>query len=311
VRELSFESHSIGAHLWLMETAADHTLRDATQTSVGDVTDEVADRAETVVNAKPWLERVMRAGWLAKGVVYTLMGLTAYTIGRHRVTDDDASPEGAVAQVVDTRGGTLLLGVLAVGLILYAAWRLLSVALIRGNGLKEWGERLGYTFSAAFYTVLAITAIGAVMKGQEPKDSNSIERISRSMLESDLGRWTLFVGGLVTLAVGGYFVIEKGIKRSFCSDLDLATASTLERHAVVTTGAVGWVGRGVITAAVGFFVAQAAWQVDQSEARGFDRAFRQLAADDAGGIAVTVAGVALVIYGIFCWLSVRRLDLDS
>src|SRR5262249_42860301 len=145
------------------------------------VTDEVAEHAEHVVRAQPWLEPIMRAGWLAKGVVYSLMGLTAYTIGRHHYTPDDASPEGAVAQVVDTPGGTALLTTLAVGLILYSAWRLLSVALIRGNGLHEWGDRLGYTFSAAFYTVLAVTAIGAVMNGQEPKDSNSVENISRSM----------------------------------------------------------------------------------------------------------------------------------
>jgi hypothetical protein len=183
--------------------------------------------------------------------------------------------------------------------------------MIRGNGAHEWGDRLGYTFSAAFYALLAVTAVGAVIKGQQPKDSNSVERISRSMLESDMGRWVLFAGGLVALGIGAYFVIEKGIKRSFCKDLDLAGAGQVERGAIFWTGSIGWVSRGLITAAIGFFVAQAAWQVDQSEARGFDRAFRELADDRIGGIAVTLAGIALVVYGIFCWLSVRRLDLDS
>ena len=132
--------------------------------------EQVSDKVEEEVEQHPWLERLARFGWIAKGVVYALMGLTAFTIGRRRPTSDDASPEGAVGQLRATQFGTALIWLLAVGLVLYVAWRLLSAALIRGHEVKDWLNRIGYLFSAAFYAVLAITAVTAVMHGDEPTD---------------------------------------------------------------------------------------------------------------------------------------------
>ena len=62
-------------------------------------TEQVSDKVEEKVEQHPWLEHLARFGWIAKGVVYVLMGLTAFTIGRRRPTSDDASPEGAVGQL--------------------------------------------------------------------------------------------------------------------------------------------------------------------------------------------------------------------
>jgi hypothetical protein len=273
--------------------------------------ESVSEKVEEAVDQRPWIDHVTRLGWLAKGAVYALMGATAFTIGRGKPTDDDASPEGAVAQVVDTRGGTFLLATLAVGLVLYSAWRLLSVAMIRGNTAHDWADRAGYTFSAAFYLVIAVTATLAVVHGESPEDQNTVERLSKRMLESDIGRWVLLLGGLVALGVGIYFVIQKGIKRSFCDDLDLSGTPKVERQAIEWTGMLGWISRGLITAAVGWFVIDAAWTTDGSDARGFDRAFRELATGDIGSIGVSIAGLALVVYGVFCVLSIRHLDLEK
>ena len=68
-----------------------------------------------------------RFGWIAKGVVYALMGLTAFTIGRQRPTSDDASPEGAVAQLAcDARAARPdLVAVWRSGSCCTSSWRLL------------------------------------------------------------------------------------------------------------------------------------------------------------------------------------------
>jgi len=272
--------------------------------------DTVAHKVDEAVDEQPWVKQVARVGWVAKGAVYTLMGLTAFAIGRGKPSDDQATPEGAVAQVVSNPAGRFLLGLLSIGLILYAIWRLLSATLVRGNEPKDWLDRLGYLFSAAFYGVLAFTAVRSVIRDVQPEDSNTVEEMSRSMLESSVGRWLLFLVGAVAIVVGLYFIVKKGFGKSFLDELNLAKASKEERSAITTAGVIGWVGRGLVTAAVGFFVAKAAWEVDSEDARGFDRALREVAANDAGRYAVLAAGVALIAYGVFCIMSFRYQELD-
>ena len=278
-------------------------------------TDKVSEKTEQAVEEHPWVERAAKFGWLAKGAVYVLMGLTAFTIGRRRPTTDDASPEGAIAQLRSTQFGTALIWALVVGLVLYVAWRLLSAGMIRGNKPKDWLQRVGFLFSAAFYAVLAFTAVGAVMHGKETAtnkgDKNTVERLSAWMLAQPVGRWLLMLAGVVVIGVGVFFIVDKGIKKSFLKELDLSGTPEAERKAIRTAGTVGWISRGVATAAVGFFVAQAAWRYDSQTARGFDNAFRELATHQVGAIAVLITGAALVVYGVFCALIVRHLDLDN
>ena len=209
------------------------------------------------------------------------------------------------------RGGSVLLGFLAAGLVLYALWRTLSAGLVRGGELKCWLNRVGYLFSAAFYAVLGVTAFMAIIHSDEPEDGNTVERLSRWLLDSGVGRWALFVAGAATVGIGLYFVVDKGLRRSFRKELDLSDAKPAERRAIMWAGATGWVSRGVVTAAVGWFVLRAAWRAHEAEARGFDRAFRELATSRPGSLAVAVAGVMLIVYGIFCALIVRHLELEK
>ena len=287
-----------------MNTSAVHMKPDQ-------ATDKVSEKTEQAVEEHPWVERTAKFGWLAKGAVYVLMGLTAFTIGRRRPTTDDASPEGAIAQLRSNSFGTALIWALAVGLILYVAWRLLSAGMIRGNKPKDWLQRVGFLFSAAFYAVLAFTAVSAVLHGKNTKDKNTVERLSAWMLAQPVGRWLLMAAGVAVIGVGVFFIVDKGIKKSFLKELDLSSTPEAERKAISTAGTVGWISRGVATAAVGFFVAQAAWRFDSQTARGFDNAFRELATHEVGSIAVLLTGAALVIYGVFCALIVRHLDLEK
>jgi hypothetical protein len=283
--------------------AGDHNRK-----SGGD-SESLAESVEEVVDERPWLQPLTRVGWLAKGGVYALMGAAAYSIGRSTYSDDEASPEGALAQVIAQPGGRLLLSALVVGLALYVLWRSITAVLVTGHGVKEWLDRIGYAFSASFYALLAFTAMRAVASGSEP-ESNSIERISAAMLRSGVGRAVLLVVGVVAVVVGAYFAVEKGLRRSFEHDLEFDGAPPIERRLVIASGVVGWIGRGFVTSAVGCYIVQAAWQRDQGDARGFDRALREVAASN-GGVLVSVAGVALIVYGVYCAASLRHRELAT
>lgn len=288
------------------------TTPDRTGSSTEDP-NRVADEVDDAVRERPWLETVGQLGWVAKGIVYMLFGATATQIARQEPSDDQASPTGALNRVIEQPGGRLLLAVMAVGLVLYCLWRVLSVAVIRDNDLSGWAHRIGYSFSALFYGLLAFTAAGAVLRGSESGDSNTVERLSTALLDTTWGRVLVGVGGAVTIAVGLYFVVRKAFMRSFTKDLRGVDESDDEAldWTIIVAGVAGWIGRGIVTILVGFLVARAAVNFEPDDARGFDGALRKVATSSTGEIFVWVSAVGLMLYGAFCIFSHRYRHIED
>ncbi len=291
-------------------------MSDVTTPSDGSVADTVVD----AVDENPWIERVFQFGWIAKAVVYTVMGVAAIQIarqdsGQDSGADSEASPEGSVAAIADAPLGRLLLGVLAVLLMLYVVWRIASVAVIRGNGVKEWADRVGYSFSAIFYILLAYTAGKAAFTGVDPEEPNTVESLSKSVMEMSGGRVMVGAGGVVLIAIGLYFAVHKGIQRSFTEELDGVQPHLAhndeKRKALVIFGVIGWIGRGVVTMLVGYFVLRSAIRFDSNDARGFDQSLREVAGTTLGTSVVYACAVGLIAYGVFCFASYRFQSLKD
>jgi hypothetical protein len=258
-----------------------------------------------VVEEHPWLERVVRSGWVAKGIVYALMGIIAFAIARADAPAEDASPEGALSLVIEQPAGRALLGVVGAGLVLYALWRFVSVAVQRGSSLNAWLHRIGYAVSGAFYVVLSVTALRAAIAGSDPDRSTMVERTSASLLQSEVGRWVCLALGLVIIGVAVAFA-HHAITRSFLDELDMSDASRHEALAITVLGVAGHLGRSAVTGLVGIFIAAASIQADPTEARGFDRSLRHVAGSMWGTALVTLAAIGLLTYGVFCIASLRR-----
>ena len=272
-----------------------------------------ADGVDDAVRERPWLETIGRLGWVAKGVVYLLFGATATQIARQEPSDDEASPTGALNRVLEQPGGRVLLSVMAVGLVLYFLWRVLSVAVIRGNDLSAWADHVGFSFSAAFYALLAFTATRVVIRGSESGGDSTVEQVSRALLDTAWGRVLVTIGGAVTIGVGLFFLVRRGIMRSFTESLhgvDESDDEALDR-VIIAAGVAGWIGRGVVTILVGYFVARAAITFDPDEARGFDGALRAIATTPTGTILVWVSAAGLMLYGAFCVVSHRYRQLED
>ncbi|MEZ5218444.1 MAG: DUF1206 domain-containing protein [Ilumatobacteraceae bacterium] len=60
---------------------------------------------------------------------------------------------------------------------------------------------------------------------------------------------------------------------------------------------IGWIGRGVVTGLVGFFVTRAAIRFDPNDAAGFDRSLERIATTSTGSLLVLVAAICLMVYG--------------
>lgn len=274
-----------------------------------------ADEAERFVDRhERSIEVFTRVGWLAKGAVYVLFGLTAVAIARQAEQDDEASPQGALGQVMEAPAGRALMALMAVGLLLYSLWRAASVVAVDGDDLHALAERVGYGFSSVFYLLLGYTAARSAWIGQESDGSNTVESVSTTLLENTVGRWVLGAVGLVTIAVGLYFTVSKGVMRGFADDVRGVTeqgGADGSDTVMWVCGIAGWCGRGLVTILVGYFIVRSAVTFDASEARGFDRALREAASTTIGSLLVWMSAIGLIAYGVFCLMSHRRRSLGG
>ena len=265
---------------------------------------------ETANDAGRRFEVVGRAGWLAKGLVYSLIGFLFLGIA-FGGGGGDANQAGAIEQVAETPfGGVLLLGV-AIGLGLYSLWRLFTVVLPGDWTGSALIHRAGYLVSAIVYASLLWTSIG-FLRGRSSDSGSSEDRMAESVVKSVLevtaGRTLVIMGGLIAIAIGGFFA-RKGFTHSFRDDM--SGQSGLEGTAIDHLGMVGWIARGASMALIGAFLIQAAWTFDAEKAAGLDDSVRQLAEQPFGAVLAGLVGAGFICYGAFAALSARHRNLEG
>jgi len=289
--------------------AATHRTKAASggsaDTTIKEVSTALADKVHEQVEAHPWIHGATQVGWVAKGVVYGALGWAAIEISLAKSAADDAAYTGIVTALSAGAFTRFLLAVIAVGLVFYIGFRLLSVALIDEVDVNAWAHRVGYLASAATYVTIAWAAGSAVIDGVSETGESKVERVSKALLGSGLGRFALVVFGAAAFGVAIYFVY-KGVTRRFMSQIETASLGPVERRVIEYSGAAGWVGRGLTVVVVASFVTWAAIDSDPNDVRGIDSAMHRVANGNAGQLVVFGLGLCLLIYAFFCVLSARR-----
>ena len=110
------------------------------------------------------------------------------------------------------------------------------------------------------------------------------------MLEASGGRWIVGMIGAAIVGIAIYFGY-KGISAAFRDELEPGGVGPVSQHTIVRLGQVGWVGRGVMMLLVGWFLIQAAVNVNPDEARGLDGALREATSTTAGGLLAAIAAL--------------------
>ncbi len=142
-----------------------------------------------VVADHPGLVKLGQVGWAAKGVVYTIAGVLAATVVFGSFgwstpgSNEEASPNGAIKTIAGSPGGALLLWVLGLSMLLYAAWRMTSAVFPGGHDAEASAKRIGYVVSAVIYTTFAITAItlaraGVTDSAQGPDGNSKVTNLT-------------------------------------------------------------------------------------------------------------------------------------
>ncbi len=277
----------------------------------------------------PRVVQIGRAGWFAKGVVYLVAGALAFFIAAQSSgwsggssvgspdgspasdSEAEASPTGALTTIAHLSGGAVLMWLLALGMLIYAAWRLLSALLPGGTDAKAWITRIGYVVSAVVYITFAFTAISlALAPPTDPDGNEKVTSISGTIMDHTGGRLLIGLVGLIVIGAGIYRFV-KGVKVDVSSELDLSGMSPRRLRWTKRLGAIGEVGRGVGIGLVGFFLLRAALTYEKSQATGLDGALRRLATESWGLVVVLVVATGFAAYGIFCLATFTRRRLEA
>src|SRR5687767_5082311 len=203
-----------------------------------------------------WFDRLARLGFIAKGVVFALIGGLAIMLvatGDGKITDK----EGALQTIGSQPFGKGLLLLTAVGLFGYALWRFVQ-SLFNSEGerdaLEGWLKRIGYALSGLMYAALGVLAIQMI----EGSGHTSAEKVWLvRLLGSDLGRIAVGIGGAVLIGVGAHG-LRKAYTMDFRDRLARGRMSAFEKAWLRRLARFGLAAHGLVIGLVGVFAVSAA-----------------------------------------------------
>lgn len=249
-----------------------------------------------------------RAGFVARGVIYLLVGWITLMIALdHRAGEADRT--GALEFIAGKPFGFVVLWFLVVGFAGMALWRVTSAVWPHLPDKDGAGSRLASAGKAVLYIVAAYTTARFAATGHASASSNQQSAdFTADLMRHSGGRWLVGVAG-AGLVVGGGFMIKRALEKRFAKELSTGSMSASTRRRVLMLGAVGKTARGAIIVGAGCFLIDAAVRFDPSRARGVDGTLRALAAAPLGPIILIVMALGLAAFGAysFCEARWRRL----
>jgi hypothetical protein len=264
-----------------------------------------AEQAVRSAVRNPWVERLARFGYAARGVVYALIGLLAIQAafqGRGAI-EQQATPEGALQRIAEQ--SRLLLVLMAIGLVGYALWRFVQAVLDpenRGNDAKGLVERGSMLASGIGYAGLALLA-ARMASGSGASDSGS-QGTAAGLMDKPFGRWLVILAGIAVIASALYQIYEAYTKK-FRKRLKLEEMNADEERLATHTGQVGLAARGIAFLVSGWFLIQAGLRYDPNEARGLGGALASLASQPYGPWLLGLVALGLIAYGAYSFLEAR------
>lgn len=243
-------------------------------------------------------ERLSRGGYIARGMIYILIGVLAAQLARG-VGGDQPSQEGAMHAIARQPFGVVLLSVLAVGLAAYTMLRVTQAVIGRTPEAGRYStiDRVGAAGSAVAYGIFCAIAI-AILAGSSGGGGGKPQTATADVLGWPAGRVLVVIAGVVFLVVAAYQAYL-ALSRRFLKDSKTMYMSRRTLESFTTLGVVGLLARTVTFGLIGIFLVKAAAEYDPSEAVGVDGALRRLTEHDYGTLALGVAAAGLVAFGLY------------
>ena len=276
---------------------------------LGRATERAARQA--VSRVQPWADRVARVGYVARGLVFMLVGGLAAEAAAGlggKATD----PSGALVALAHMPAGRAALAFLALGLVAHAAFRaalvLVGEPYVNRGPVRQVMSRVSNGFAAIVYAGTALSAGAlAVGWGSRAHTDNDAEtrHLSARVLTAPFGRPLLIGIALGILVAAVVQLVQAFVPNNDRERLRVEEMTERECKTVAAVGRIAFAARATVLAACGYFVARAAINSAPHEARGPAGALHAVWELPQGNLWLAAVAAGLIAFGTYGLLEAK------
>lgn len=251
--------------------------------------------------AAPWIVRLARLGYAAKGVVFIIVGVLAarLAMGSGGGTTDT---RGALRVIDGTTFGDVALGLMGVGLLGYALWRFIGAATDaedKGSEPKGIALRIGQVGSGIAYGALGIEALRLIGGNGDAARGDGAQHWTARVLAVPFGRFAIIAAGLGIVGYALWQIAVASREKKIRKRLALEEARPETARWVVRLGRAGTIARGIVFVLIGAFLVRAALRYDPNQAADIGDSLAAIAVQPFGRILLALIALGVVAYGVY------------
>lgn len=263
--------------------------------------------------AAPWIERTARVGFAAKALLYMIVGVLALR-GARGAGGKTTGISGALSEIIDKPFGKTLLGIMAIGLIGYAVWRVvegITDPARTGSDAKGLALRGSYIVRGLAHAALALQALRVAFRQTSGGDDGANARAATSRaMDMPLGEWLVILGG-AGIAAYGLYQLYRAAQSKLTKQLDFGALHAETGRWAIPVSRFGIASRGVVFVMVGVLFMRAGWDANANEAGGIGAALSALGDGAYGRVILATVAIGMIAYGVYEGIQARYRRIDA
>ncbi|GAB3715152.1 DUF1206 domain-containing protein [Mariniluteicoccus flavus] len=263
---------------------------------------DTARSAGSQVQNHPAYQWLVTLGLIAYGVIHLLIGWICVQLALGG-GGGEASNQGALRDLASKPFGTVLLWLVAIGMVALVVWQAIEAAIghTQYDDKKRLRKRVSSVGRAILYAGLALTAGRIAMGGQASNSNQAPQDVTGRLMSAPFGQVLVALLGAAVVAVGVSQIV-KGVRRKFVQeDLDGGVPEWAKK-----LGTAGWIAKGVGLAIAGLLIVWAAITFDAGKAAGLDGALKTLQQAPFGSILLGLMGLGFAAFAVYCFVWSRN-----